>query len=96
MKIREDREPAARKLTPLNERLARQFGVSIDLGSDDAHLRHVLEHYTAKREMIIAEQGEVAAMDDPDYAKAVLISETVRLFLREIAPKRTRRKKHRS
>lgn len=93
MKIREDREPAARMVAPLNERLARQYGVSIDFATDDDHLRQVLEHYTGKREMLISLLGEAEAMNDPDYAKAVLISETVRLFLREIAPKRVRRKK---
>ena len=93
MKIREDRDRAVRKLAPLNERLARQYGVSIDMGTDLDHLRYILEHYMAKREVILAEQGEVSAMLDSDYAKAVLISETVRLFLREIAPKRTRKKR---
>jgi hypothetical protein len=93
MKIREDRDLAVRKLTPLNERLARQYGVSIDLGTDVDHLRYILEHYNAKREVILAQQGDTGAMQNPDYAKAVLISETVRLFLREIAPKRTRKKK---
>jgi hypothetical protein len=93
MKIREDRDLAIRKLTPLNERLARQYGVSLDLATDVDHLRYILEHYTAKREVILAQKGETAGMQDPDYAKAVLISETVRLFLREIAPKRSRKKK---
>jgi len=88
----ETRVQAVRKLTPLNERLSRQYGVSIDLTSDEDHLRHVLEHYNSKREIMIFQQGE-AATNDPDYAKAVLISETVKLLLREIAPKRTRRKK---
>jgi hypothetical protein len=93
MKIRETRDLAIRKLTPLNERLSRQYGVSIDLASDEDHLRHILEHYNSKREIMIFQQGEMAT-SDPDYAKAVLISETVRLLLREIAPKRSRRKKH--
>ncbi len=93
MNIRETRDQAIRKLTPLNERLSRQYGVSIDLASDEVHLKQVLEHYNAKREDMIFLQGETDAMNDPDYAKAVLISETVRLLLREIAPKRTRRKR---
>jgi hypothetical protein len=93
MNIREERGPAIQKLAPLNERLARQYGVSIDLASDTDHLRQVLEHYSAKREFILAKEGELGAMRDSDYAKAVLITETVRMFLREIAPKRTRKKK---
>jgi hypothetical protein len=93
MKIREDRDRAVKKLAPLNERLTRQYGVSIDMRTDIDHLRYVLEHYMAKREVILVEQGEVGAMKNSDYAKAVLISETVRLLLREIAPKRTRKKR---
>ncbi len=93
MKIREDRVDAIRKLTPLNERLTRQYGVSIDMTSDLEHLRHIFEHYYAKREMILALDGEAAALHDNDYAKAVLITETIRLFLREIAPKRSRKRK---
>lgn len=93
MTIRDDRTHALRKVAPLNERLAHQFGVQIDFASDDDHLRQVLEHYHAKREFILAEHGETGAMIDPNYAKAVLISEAVRMYLREIAPKRIRRKK---
>jgi len=93
MNIREDRDPAIKMVEPLTERLNHQYGVSIDLCSDRDHLKRVLEHYTGKREMLISLLGEAEAMNDPDYAKAVLISETVRLFLREIAPKRSRKKK---
>ncbi len=93
MTIRDDRAQAMRKVAPLNERLAHQFGVQIDFASDELHLRQVLEHYHQKREFILAEGGESAAMNDPNYAKAVLISEAVRMYLREIAPKRIRRKK---
>lgn len=93
MTIREDREHAQRKVAPLNERLSHQYGINIDFASDDQHLRQVFTHYHAKRDFILSEHGESFAMNDPDYAKAVLISEAVRLFLREIAPKRTRKKK---
>jgi hypothetical protein len=92
MRIREDREVAIKKLTPLNERLDRQYGISIDLASDIDHLKKVLEHYSIKREMILSKNGELAAMHNQDYAKAVLITETVKMFLREIAPKRTRKR----
>ena len=93
MTIRDERAHAMRKIAPLNERLAHQFGLQIDFASDEQHLRQVLEHYHATREFILAEYGESAAMNDPNYAKAVLISEAVRMYLREIAPKRIRRKK---
>jgi hypothetical protein len=93
MKISEERENAIRKTTPLNEHLSRQFGVSVDLASDNDHLRQVLGHYSVKRDFILEHQGEADALQDPDYAKAVLITEMVRMLLREIAPKRSRRKK---
>jgi hypothetical protein len=93
MNIREARDPAIRMVTPLNERLDRQYGVSINLCSPVEHLRSIHEHYVAKKDHMIHLLGESEAMKDPDYAKAVLISETVRLFLREIAPKRKRRTK---
>jgi hypothetical protein len=93
MRIREDREVAIKKLAPLNERLDRQYGLSIDMTSDTDHLRKVLEHYQAKREMILSLQGETGAMHNQSYTKAVMISEMVRLFLREIAPKRSRKRK---
>lgn len=93
MNVRDDIAQAMRKVAPLNERLAHQHGVQIDFASDEQHLRQVLEHYHAKREFILAEHGETAAINDPNYAKAVLISEAVRMYLREIAPKRIRRKK---
>jgi hypothetical protein len=92
MAIREIRERAIQKLKPLNERMDRQYGVKLDLNSDRDHLRTVYEHYKAKRETIRAKLGEAAAITDPDYAKAVFISEAARLFLREISPKRIRKK----
>jgi 2-phospho-L-lactate transferase/gluconeogenesis factor (CofD/UPF0052 family) len=93
MNIREARDQAIRKVKPLNERLSRQFGVSLDLTSDEDHLRRVMEHYDAKRDDMIVLRGQVEAMSDSDYAKAVMISEMVRMLLREIAPKRKKKKK---
>lgn len=93
MNIREARDQAIRKVTPLNERLSRQYGVSLDLASDEDHLRRVMEHYDAKRDDLMFLKGEVEAMNDSDYAKAVMISEMVRMLLREIAPKRRKKRK---
>jgi hypothetical protein len=93
MNIREYREPAIRKLTPLTERMDRQYGINIDWLSERDHLLRVYEHYSSKRKIMISVLGEADAFKEPDYAKAVLISETVRLFLREIAPKRRKKSK---
>jgi hypothetical protein len=92
MNIREDREQAIKKVMPLTERLSRQYGLTLNLRADNDHLRSVLEHYVAKRELMLNTQGEANAIKNPNYCKAVLISETVRLFLREIAPKRLSRR----
>ena len=86
MKISESHLKAIKKLAPLSERLVRQHGVELNLASDEEHLKRVLAHYSSKKEFMFSEDGP-AAFSDPNYAKAVLISETVRLLLREIAPK---------
>jgi hypothetical protein len=54
------------------------------------HLRLVCTHYDEKRRLLLRQFGE-AAINQQDYAKAVLISETTRLILHEIDP-RPRRK----
>ena len=68
---------------------------SLRLPLEVNHLRNVCEHYSIKREMILWEQGEANALQNKDYAKAVLISEIARLVLREIDPwpRRKRKKK---
>lgn len=93
MKLSESHLRAIEKLAPLSERLVRQHGVEINLASDAEHLNRVLEHYSSKKDFMFSEKGFLA-FSDPNYAKAVLISETVRLLLREIAPKRSRKKKN--
>ena len=65
---------------------------SLRLPIEVNHLKSVCEHYTTKRKMILWEQGEATALKNEDYAKAVLISETARLVLREIDPWPRRKK----
>lgn len=72
--------------------IERRFDLVLDT-SDNRHLAFVQEHYREKRELILRERGEAAALSSDDYAKAVLLSETARMALREIAPRR--RKKNR-
>lgn len=78
-----------RKVTRLNEHLERRFGVSLDLNSVD-YLRLVEQHYRSNRDFIVARYGMAESLSREDYAKAVLISEAIALFLREIAPTRTK------
>jgi hypothetical protein len=69
-----------------------RFGVPVAGDCDIARLSFVLESYeervSSRREKI----GESACIADRDYIKARMISEAARMMLREIAPKRTRRK----
>lgn len=84
-----------KKVSRLNEGLEARYGLRLDLRSLD-HLCEVHDHYRSKREFLIAKHGYAGAFAMEDYAKAVMISEAIALFLREIAPTRlkprTRRK----
>lgn len=82
----------APKVKRLNEMLQKRFDLQINFAADPDHLREVMEHYDAKREAILSHDSD-AAFSNPEYTKAVLISEAVKTFLREIAPKRLRKKK---
>ena len=89
---------ALRKVARLNEQLEQRFGLQLDLSSTE-HLTKVKEHYDAKRRLILAQYGISESLSRDDYAKAVMISEAIAMFLREIAPTRTKprtRRKERS
>lgn len=87
------RHPAATTLKPLFNLLEQRFALHLDCGSA-SHLRDVVEHYVAKRKFLLYKHGEAGALVNEDYAKAVLISETARLTLREIDPWPRRKKPH--
>jgi hypothetical protein len=70
--------------------IQQRFELHLDT-SCPQHLTTVMEHYRAKREMLLRGLGEADALRSEDYAKAVLISETARFTLREIAPKRRKK-----
>lgn len=82
-------EISMRKVTRLNEHLERRFGLTLNLDSID-YLKLVENHYRSNREYIISRYGLAESLNREDYAKAVLISEAIGLFLREIAPSRTK------
>lgn len=81
---------ALRKAARLNEHLERRFGLTIDLNASVEHLRMVKEHYDQKRTLFLTHFGISDALRNEDYAKAVMISEAIAMFLREIAPTRTK------
>lgn len=81
-----------KKIEPINKVLESRFGVRVDVGSFE-HLVDVRNLYESKRKVYLATMGEAHAMQSPEYAKSVLISEAVHLLLKEIAPKRIRKRK---
>lgn len=81
-----------KKIEPINALLESRFGVRVEMSTFE-HLVDVRNLYESKRKMYLATMGEAQAMQNPDYAKAVLISEAVHLLLKEIAPKRIRKRK---
>lgn len=86
----DSQDPVLKKIEPINRLLESRFGLQVGLSSFE-HLVEIREHYDAKRRLMIKTMGEAQAMRSPEYAKAILISEAVRLMLREIAPKRVKR-----
>lgn len=79
-----------KKIEPINAVLESRFGVRVEMGTFE-HLVDVRELYESKRRVYLVTLGEAQAMRNPEYAKAVLISEAVHVLLKEIAPKRIKR-----
>jgi len=77
----------------LNKALKESFDIEVDLTADLADLRSLMALYVGKRDAVIMECGGSAPQWNAEYAKCYLISETVRMFLREIAPRRMSKKK---
>jgi hypothetical protein len=84
-----ERKEALRKVSRLNEELTKRFDLALDIKSRET-VEFVREHYMAKREAILSKFSVAEALEREDYAKAVLLSEAAGLFLREIAPTRTK------
>lgn len=57
------------------------------------HIADVAEYYREKLELLRQMLGESVVAHSADYAKAYLISEAARMLLREIAPKRLKKRK---
>jgi hypothetical protein len=76
------------KIKKLNKSLNEQFGIEINFDASRDHLVDVMTHYGEKKKSL-AMEGRL----DAEYSKSVLISESIKLYLKEIAPKRTRRSK---
>ena len=79
-------------IEPLLNLIKHRFDICLATNSA-VHLRTVVEHYEDKRRMMLFRFGEAFTLARPDYAKAVLISETAKLILREIDPPKKKKKK---
>lgn len=74
------------------------YGITIDFNAanDVAELNSIYEAYGLERSRIIRESAFNSCYSDPDYTKAVLIQEAIRIFLSEVQPKRLKRTKRKS
>jgi hypothetical protein len=57
------------------------------------HIEEVNNYYEEKRAFLRQTLGESAITHSADYARTYLISEAARMLLREIAPKRIKKRK---
>lgn len=76
--------------------LETMYGITIDFDGavSSEELAQVYEEFGAVRAQIISEAHHNSYNQNPEYTKAVLIQEAIRIFLSEVAPKRRRRKKN--
>jgi uncharacterized protein YbaR (Trm112 family) len=77
----------------LNKILKDRYGLDLLAGPlDHDHLQQVYEHYRAQRSTLRLTLGESAMGYSTAYSKAYLISEAALMILKEIAPKRRKKK----
>jgi len=79
------------KIKPLNNILENEFELKIG-SSSVGHLMDIIDIYEHKRQNLLKHLGETAR-DNPEYKKAFLLKEAATMLLREIAPKRRKKKK---
>lgn len=78
----------------MNRLIESRYGlVLLDYQDSPDHIAYVSDHYREKFEIIKKLLGENALAFSADAARAYLISEAARMLLREIAPKRTKKRK---
>lgn len=81
------------KSTKLNEMLKARYELDLLEGRlIPSHLEAIVEHYEQKRDILKETLSESLVHSSSEYTKAYLISEAAKMILREIKPKRTKRK----
>lgn len=86
-----DKDPSY-KLGKINQILRTKYGVEIDYSSPE--LEDSLYEMEDLKRNILAESHFNSYHANPHYVKLTLICEALRIYLKEIAPRRIRRKKH--
>ncbi len=77
----------------LNNILKERYDLDlIQANHDPDSLVAIYEHYNSQTSYLRRMLGESAVRTSHQYSKAYLVAETAKLLLREIAPKRTKRK----
>ncbi len=89
-----DSDRLSRKVQKLNRLVESRYGLDLLSYADNPdHIEHVTEHYKEKFAIIKHVLGENALSVSADAARVYLISEAARMLLREIAPKRIKKRK---
>jgi len=77
------------RIKQFNDLLEQLYCLTIDFTASDEHLRTVFEHYSERKSLYLKEHAYDAS--SPEFNKIVLITEAIRIYLKEIAPKRIKK-----
>lgn len=80
------------KIDRVNRNLMEAYGIEISETSKD-NLEFIRDNYLSRKADILSSSTLQEAVRNPQYVKAVMISEAAKVILREIAPSRTRNRR---
>jgi hypothetical protein len=80
---------AARNLQRILSSLKKIYNTSIDFSLSTAQLTELHNFYNSKKEAILRESSFNSYCTNPEYTKALLVCEAIKIFLSEIAPGRS-------
>jgi uncharacterized FlgJ-related protein len=89
MNVSDFKAGSEEKLKQFNYMLEQLYGLKIDFDASEAHLREVFAHYIERKSLYLKEN--TYGISSPEFSKIVLITEAIRIFLKEIAPKRRKK-----
>jgi hypothetical protein len=89
MNVSDFKQRTHEKLEQFNRLLEQLYGLKIDWDASEDHLRFVYNHYMDRKKMFLKENSYSSA--DAEMGKIVLITEAIRVYLREIAPSRKKK-----